>query len=296
MAALDLLKTTFSEWNADKAPRLAAALAFSTIFSIAPLFIIVIAIVGQVLGFAGGPHPHAQVEQQLVNQVAHSVGPGGAQAVRDMVDASFGKPRASIIAQVIGWVTFVIGATGLFAALQDSLNTVWNVAPKKGSIATMIRDRLASAVMLLVIGVLLLASFLINTAIAFVSTSFVAVLPFPGAGLVFAIVNWAISLVVVTVLFALIYRFLPDATVRWRDVWTGAAITAVLIVIGQALIGLYLGRTGFASAYGAAGSLLALLLWIYYSAMVLLFGAEFTKVYARSRGDQIDVHATPAAA
>jgi membrane protein len=294
-AAVQLLKTTFTEWNADKAPRLAASLAFATIFAIAPLLIIVIAIVGQVLGFAGSAHPHAQVEGQLVHQIAGSVGSGGASAVRDMVDASFGKPRQTIVAQAIGWVTFVIGASGLFAALQDALNTVWNVTPKKTSIGTMIRDRVASSAMLLVIAFLLLVSFLVNTAIAYVSSSFVEVLPFPGAGLVFAIVNWAISLVVITVLFALMYRFLPAATVRWRDVWAGAALTAILIVIGQALIGLYLGRAGVASAYGAAGSLLALLLWIYYSAMVLLFGAEFTKVFARSRGDEVDVQATPVA-
>jgi membrane protein len=296
-APLELLKTTVTEWNADKAPRLAAALAFATIFAIAPLLIIVIAIVGQILGFAGSAHPHAQVEQQLVNQIASSVGTSGASAVRDMVDASFGKPRQTIVAQTIGWITFVIGASGLFAALQDALNTVWNVTPKKVSIWTLVRDRLASGAMLLVIAFLLLVSFVANTAISYVSSSFTSVLPFPGAGLAFAIVNWAVSLVVITVLFALMYRFLPDATVRWRDVWAGAALTAVLIVVGQALIGLYLGRAGVASAYGAAGSLLALLLWIYYSAMVLLFGAEFTKVYARSRGDEVDVHVTaPAAA
>jgi membrane protein len=204
-----------------------------------------------------------------------------------MVDASFGKPRQSAIAQIIGWVAFVIAASGAFAALQDALNTVWNVAPKKGSIWTIVRDRASSALMLLVIGALLLASFILNTALAYVSGSLTSLLPFPGAGLAFAAINWIVSLVVVTVLFALIYRILPDATVRWNDVWIGAALTAVLIVVGQALIGWYLGRAGVASAYGAAGSVLALLLWIYYSALVLLFGAEFTKVYARSRGAEI---------
>ncbi len=292
--AIEIVKATVAEWNNDKAPRLAAGLAYSTIFAIAPLFIIVIAIVGNVLGFTGASHPHAQIEQQLIGQVASSVGSDGAKLLREMIDVSFSKPRESMIAQTIGWVTFIVGATGLFAALQDALNTVWNVGPKKGSIWTILRDRLASVLMLIVIGALLMASFLANAVISFVSGSFAKLLPFPGAGVLFAIVNWLVSLIVLTVLFALMYRFLPDATVRWRDVWVGAAITAILIVIGQALIGLYLGRTGVASAYGAAGSLVALLLWVYYSALVLLFGAEFTKVYARSRGDEVGVHAAKA--
>ena len=291
-----LVKSTVEEWNVDKAPRLAAALAYSTIFAIAPLFIIVIAIVGQVLGATQGGHPHARIENQLVAQLAHSMGNEGANVVRTMVDASFGKPRQTFWAQIVGWFTFAFGATGLFAALQDALNTVWNVPAKKGTIWNIVRDRAVSLAMLLVIGLLLLVTFLANTAIAFVSGSFHELLPFPGAGPVFAIVNWVVSFVVITVLFALMYRFLPDATVRWNDVWIGAAMTAVLIVVGQALIGLYLGRAGFASAYGAAGALLAVLLWVYYSALALLFGAEFTKVYARSRGDEIDVGVTPSAA
>jgi membrane protein len=294
--ALKLIADTAVEWNTDKAPRLAAALAYSTIFAIAPLFIIVIAVVGQVLGATGGAHSHARVEDQLVAHINSAVGGDAAELVRGMVDASFRKPRESAIAQIVGWVTFAIAAMGAFVALQDALNTVWNVPPKKGTIWTIVRDRAASAVMLLVIGALLLVSFILNTAIAYISGSLTDLLPFPGAGLVFAVVNWIVSLLVVTVLFALIYRILPDATVRWNDVWIGAAITAVLIVVGQALIGWYLGRAGVASAYGAAGSLLALLLWIYYSALVLLFGAEFTKVYARSHGAAIEVQAEAAAA
>lgn len=291
-----LFKSAFGEWNKDKAPRLAAALAFSTIFSIAPLLIIVIAIVGQVLGFTGGPHPHTQAENALLGPIRAAAGNAAAATVHGMIDASFGKPRQGIIAQIIGWIMFVVGAIGVFAALQDSLNTVWDVEPKKKSLWTNVRERLTSVAMLLVIGLLLLVTFIANAAISFVATYVQGALPFPGAGIVFAIVNWVVSIAIITGLFALMYKYLPDAEVEWRDVRAGAAITAVLFVIGQALIGFYLGRAGVASAYGAAGSLLALLLWIYYSSMLLLFGAEFTKVYAQTHGSRIEGRgAVPAA-
>ncbi len=283
-----LLRETFTAWNEDKAPRLAAALSFSTIFSIAPLIILIIAIVGTVLGLGGGlQHPHGNVEAKLLDQIQSHVGAQTANMIRDMVAASFSKPHQGIIAQIIGWLTFIIGASGVFAALQDSLNTVWHVEPKKQSIWLTIRQRVASLGMILVIGFLLLVTFVLSAALAFVSTYLTHLLPFPGAGLLFTVVNYVVSLAIVTVLFALIYKILPDATIAWADVWTGAGITSLLFVIGQALIGLYLAKSGTASAYGAAGSLLVLLLWIYYSAMILLFGAEFTKLYAARRGAAI---------
>jgi membrane protein len=295
---LALVRDTFSAWNADKAPRLAAALSFSTIFSIAPLIIIVIAIAGTVLGLHGGlEHPRGSVEAGLLSQIRAHVGQQAADSVRDMVAANFSKPHQGIVAQIIGWVTFVVAASGVFASLQDSLNTVWHVEPAKQSLWLTVRQRIASLGMVLVIGFLFLVTFVFSAALAIVSTYFERVLPFPGAGLVFTVANYVVSLAVITVLFALIYKILPDAKIEWADVWTGSGITAVLFVVGQALIGIYLAKSGTASAYGAAGSLLVLLLWIYYSAMTLFFGAEFTKVYAMRRGRAIAaVHQSPAAA
>ncbi|GAC1407719.1 MAG: YihY/virulence factor BrkB family protein [Candidatus Velthaea sp.] len=286
---LDLLKQTYTEFSKDKAPRLAAALAYSTVFSIAPLFIIVIAIAGTVLGMQNGGHGHHIVEDQLIAQIRARAGAQAAESIRALVTASFSKTSQGIVAQAIGYVMFLIGASGVFAALQDSLNTVWHVEPAgKQSIWTMIRERIASLGMVLVIGFLLLVTFVLNAALTYISTSLTHLLPFPGAGALFQVINAVVSVAVIAVLFALIYKILPDAKIDWSDVWTGAGITALLFVIGQYGISLYLAKTGAASAYGAAGALLVLLLWIYYSAMILLFGAEFTKVYALRRGKQIE--------
>ncbi|GAC1575651.1 MAG: hypothetical protein NVS3B7_08190 [Candidatus Elarobacter sp.] len=286
---LALLKETFVRWNADKAPRLAAALSFTTIFAIAPLFIIVIAIAGYVIGVANGGHGHHVVEDKMLAAIQSSAGKGAADTVRQMVSASFDKPRQSIVAQIIGWITLLLGAAGLFAALQDALNTVWHVDPPKKGILATIRDRVTSIGMLLAIGFLMLVTTALTAVITYVSTYVSNALPFPGAGIVFALIDWGVSVALITLLFALMYKYLPDAKVEWRDVWTGAAVTAIGFVIGQALIAFYLGRAGVASAYGAAGSLLVLLLWVYYSSMILLFGAEFTRVYAEKHGSRIGV-------
>jgi membrane protein len=291
---LGMLKETFAAWNADKAPRLAAAIAYSTIFAIAPLLIITIAIVGAVLGFTGSTHPHSQVENTLLLQIEHAAGKDAAQLVRGMIDGSFGKPRESMIAQIIGWATFALAASGLFVALQDALNTVWDVKPpaKHQNILVMLRDRAATLGMLLVIGLLMVVTSLSNIAIAYVAAHFAHVLPFANAGAVFALINWIVSIIVLALLFGLIFKVLPDVDVRWKDVEIGALATAVLFVAGQALIGLYIGKAGVASAYGASGALLAILVWIYYSALILLLGAEFTKTYARRQDAQIAGDAT----
>jgi membrane protein len=283
-----MVKDTYTRWNADKAPRLAAALSFTTIFAIAPLLIIVIAIVGGIIAATvGHGHGHSAVRDQLLGSIQASAGKGAADAVRAMVTAGFDKPRQSLVAQIVGWVTLVLGAAGLFAALQDALNTVWHVEPPKKGIWLTIRDRVASIGMLLAIGFLLLVTTALNAVIAYISTYVTHALPFPGAGLVFSLVNWIVSLALITVLFALMFKYLPDAKIEWRDVWAGALVTAVAFVIGQAAIAFYLGKAGVASAYGAAGSLVVLLLWIYYSSMILLFGAEFTRVYAEKHGSRI---------
>jgi membrane protein len=298
-----LVRDAFNAWNEDKAPRLAAALSFSTVFSIAPLLIIVIAIAGTGLALGGGlEHPHGSVEAQLLDQIRARVGSQAADAVRDLVAANFSKPHQGIIAQIIGWATFILAASGVFASLQDSLNTVWHVEPAKQSVWLTVRQRIASLGMVLIIGFLILVTFAAGAVLTFVSTYFTHALPFPGAGTVFTLANYLVSLIIMTVVFAVIYKILPDAKIDWSDVWVGSGITALLFVIGQVLIGLYLARSGTASAYGAAGSLLVLLLWIYYSAMTLFFGAEFTKVYAGRRGKAIAAghqtasHAAPRAA
>jgi membrane protein len=280
---LGMFKETFAAWNADKAPRLAAAIAYSTIFAIAPLLIITIATVGAVLGFTGTTHPHTAVENTLLVQVSRAAGPEAAQMVRSMVDASFGKPRQSVLAQIIGWIVFIVGASSVFVALQDALNTVWDAQPPaaRRNVFVMVRDRVMSLAMLLVVGFLLMMTFLLNVVIAFASANLTSYLPFANAGAAFAAINWLVSVAVVAVLFGLMFRFLPDVDIRWSDVRIGALCTSLLFVIGQALIGIYIGKAGVASAYGAAGALLAMLVWIYYSASILLLGAEFTKIYAR---------------
>jgi membrane protein len=207
--------------------------------------------------------------------------------VRGMVDASFGTSRQGVLAQVLGWIAFVIGASSAFAALQDALNTVWNAQPPAhANVFAIVRDRAVSLGMLLAVGFLLMVSSLLDVVIAYASSSLTTVLPPAMAGPVFAIVTWAVSVGVIALLFGLIFRVLPDVEIRWKDVELGAFATALMFVLGQAVIGLYIGRAGVASAYGAAGALFAVLVWIYYSAAILLLGAEFTKVYARRRDER----------
>ena len=280
-----MIKETFARWNADKAPRLAAALAFTTIFALAPVLVIVIAIAGYAIGVANGTG-HSAIEDKLLLAIQGSAGPQAADVVHQMVAASLDKPRQSVVAQIAGWIALVLGAAGLFAALQDALNTIWHADPPKKGLWLAIRDRVASIGMLLAIGFLLLVTTAINAAIAYVSAYVAQALPFPGAAFAFAAVNWIVSVVLITLLFAMMFKYLPDVEIEWRDVWMGALVTAVAFVIGQVVIAFYLGWAGVASAYGAAGSLLAILLWVYYSSMILLFGAEFTRVYAERRGSK----------
>lgn len=275
------LKATWQSFNDDKAPRLAAAIAYSTIFSIAPLFILIIAIVGGILD-AGGTHGgHRTALAALLGQIRRSAGPGTADTVKQLIDASFNKPKQGLIAQVLGWIFFVLGASGLFAALQDALNAIWHVEATKGGWKQMVRDRAASFGMIVVVGFLLLVTFVLNFAIAFISAHFLGAIPFAANPILVSIIDQVINIVVITAIFALIFKVLPDVKISWHDVVTGAAVTAVLFVVGELLIGLYLARGGVASAYGAAGSLLVALIWIYYSALILLLGAEFTKVNAK---------------
>jgi len=257
-----LFKETWTEFNNDKAQRLAAALAYYILFSIAPLLLIAIAIAGLAFG-------RSQAQAQIVAQLRTLTGAAGAKAIEEML-VSAAKPRTGTFAIVIGIATLLFGAAGVFGNLKDALNTIWNVEEKKKSgIVALIKERFLSFAMVLGIGFLLLVSLVIDAALSAVSS------------VLWQPLQLIVSFAVITVLFALIFRFLPDVRIQWRDVWLGAAFTSFLFVLGKFALGLYLGKSAIGSSYGAAGSLVVLLVWIYWSTNILFFGAEFTQVHAR---------------
>ncbi|HEY9872211.1 MAG TPA: YihY/virulence factor BrkB family protein [Candidatus Obscuribacterales bacterium] len=283
---LGLFKETFQEWQEDKAARLAAALSYYTAFSVAPLLIIVIAIVAMVFG-------QDAAEGRIDEQIRGLVGSEGAKAIQEMIVNSR-KPAEGTIATIISVVILLFGASGVFAELQDSLNTIWEVAPKPGQgVKAVVKHRFMSFAMVLGIGFLLLVSLGLSTALAALGGYLGQLLP--NLDIVVRILNFAISFGVITLLFAMIYRILPDVKIAWGDVWLGAAITSLLFSIGRWAIGLYLGNSSVGSTYGAAGSFVVFLLWVNYSAQILFFGAEFTQVYANKYGSQIvpDKNAVP---
>jgi membrane protein len=277
-AAFDLLKATFAEWREDRAERLAAALAYYTMFSIAPLLLIAIAVAGLVFG-------EEAARGQVVGQLRGLVGQEGGEVIETAI-SNANRPAAGILATVVGLITLFLGASGVFGQLKDALNTIWEVKPKEGQgFIAVIKDRFLSLTMVLGVGFLLLTSLVISAALAALSDFLGGLLP--GLEFFWQVVNFVISFAVVTLLFALIYKILPDVKIAWRDVWLGAAVTALLFTIGKTLLGLYIGNAGVGSAYGAAGSLLVILVWVYYSAQILFFGAEFTQVYAKQSGRRI---------
>jgi len=284
---LDLLKETISEWSKDKASRLAAALAYYTVFSLAPLLIIVIAIAGSVFG-------EEAARGEIVGQIQGLVGRDGAQVIETAIENA-NKPDTGSIASIISIVVLFFGASGIFAELQDALNTVWEVQPKpERGLINVIRNRFLSFTMVLGVGFLLLVSLVVSAALAAMSNFFGHLLP-PGLDFLWQLANFIFAFVVTTLLFGLIYKVLPDVKIGWSDVWIGAAITSLLFSIGRYLLGQYLGNSSFGSTYGAAGSLVVVLAWVYYAAQILFFGAEFTQVYARRYGSQIvpDKNAIP---
>jgi membrane protein len=278
-AVWGLIRETFQDWSEDKAPRLAAALAYYTIFSLAPLLVLVIAIAGFVLG------NNDSIRQELLGQVQAMMGAEGAEAVNTLIQNT-SQPGQGILATIIGIFTLILGATGVFGQLQDALNTIWEVEPKKGGgIMGMVKTRFLSFTMVLGISFLLLVSLVVSAGLSLVNNYFSALLG--PLGFLAQVINIVISLGVITLVFAMIFKILPDATVEWKDVWIGALVTAILFTIGKQLLGIYLGSSAPASAFGAAGSLVILLLWVYYSAQILFLGAEFTQVYARHHGSRI---------
>ncbi|AFY35422.1 YihY/virulence factor BrkB family protein [Calothrix sp. PCC 7507] len=281
-----LLQETLKEWREDKASRLAAALAYYTIFSIAPLLIIVIAIAGAVFG-------EEAARGEIVRQIQGLVGRDGAEFI-EIAIKNANKPQTGAIASMISVVILLLGATGLFTELQDALNTIWEVKPKPGrGVKNVVRQRFLSFALVLGIGFLLLVSLVISAALSALVTFFSNLIP--GVDFIWQIVNFLLGFAITTLLFGLIFKVLPDVKITWGDVLIGASLTSLLFSIGRFLLGQYLGNNSFGSTYGAAGSLVVILAWVYYAAQILFFGAEFTQVYARRYGSGIvpDKNAIP---
>jgi len=272
---LALFKETWTEFSDDKASRLGAGLAYYTIFSIAPLLLIAIAIAGIVFG-------REAAQGQILAQLRGVLGTGAADAVQELVKNA-AKPKAGTMATIVGIVTLFFGASGVFTQLKDALNTIWNVEPKKaGGIMAMLRQQFLSVTMVMGVGFLLLVSLVLDTAIAAVGHYASGLLP--GGEALWHALELLLSFGVVTVLFALMFRYLPDVKIEWRDVWLGAGFTSLLFVLGKFALGLYIAKAAPGSSFGAAGSLVVVLVWVYWSAQILFFGAEFTQVYARTHG------------
>ena len=283
---LNLLKETFRQWVADKAPQLGAALAYYTVFSLAPLILVLLAILGLIFR-----HDPAGAWQRLSEQLSYFLDRGALDVIHQIAQKA-SQPTKSIWATVIGVALALFGASGVFGQLQDSLNTIWGVKRKPGGgIWGFVRTRFLSFAMVGGICFLLLVSMTVEGLLKQFSHYLRAMLP---GGLVVAMTVYLLfDFAVVMLMLAMIFKVLPDAKIRWRDVWIGAAITALLFGLGKWALGLYLGSGSAASAYGAASSLITLLLWVYYSAQILLFGAEFTQVYADYFGGHVepDAHA-----
>ena len=275
--SISLLKQTFSEWLEDKVPQLGAALAYYTVFSLAPLVLLLLAIVGFI--FHNDP---AGAWGKMTEQMSYFLDKSAIDVVQGIAQKA-SQPNKGLLATIIGILLALFGASGVFGQLQNALNTIWGVKAKPGvGIMGFIRSRFLSFAMVAGVCFLLLVSLVLESVLKSFSHYVQAMLP---GGIVIALVVYSIfDLAVVVLLFASIFKFLPDVKIQWRDVWMGAVMTAIFFAIGKWALGLYLGSGTAASAYGAASSLITLLLWIYYSSQILLFGAEFTQVYAARAG------------
>ncbi len=277
-AVWTVLKQTATDWVEDDASRLAAALAFYTLLSLAPLVIIAVAIAGILLG------PEA-ARGQIASALSDVVGHAAAKGIQAVV-ASAKSPTSGAIGTVVGAITLLVGASGVFGELQFALNSIWEVRTKPGGgLLAEVKRRFLSFTMVLGVAFLLLVSLVLSAVLSAVGHVFAASLP--GGELFWQLLNFLISLGMVTGLFALIFKYVPDGEIARSDVWIGAGVTALLFTIGKSLLGLYLGKASIGSSYGAAGSLVVLVVWVYYSAQILFLGAEFTQVQARMRGRQI---------
>ena len=283
-AIWSLFKASVSAWSEDKSPRMGASLSFYTIFAMPPLFMIAIFIASVVFD------PDA-VRTQMFSEVGGLIGQKSAEAINSAMAAQY-QANKGAFASTLAVLTLIVTTTGLFIELQDSLNTIWKVEARPGrSIVGFIRVRLLSFAMVVGVAFLLLVSLIVSAGLAALSRYINELLP--GLGILSVIANDLVSFLVITVLFAMIFKILPDVRIAWRDVWVGGAVTSLLFTAGKFLLGWYLGRSSTVSAYGAAGSIVLVLLWVYYSAQILFFGAEITKVYATRFGTGVkpDAHA-----
>jgi membrane protein len=271
---VSLCKKAVYSWLDDRAPTMGAAIAYYTVFSLAPMLVMVIAVAALAFG-------QKAAEGALFGELAEVVGPESAGAVQAMLKSA-SSTRSGIIATSIGIGTLLIAATAVFGELQSALNVIWK-APASGSLGVwyLLKSRLLSLSMILVIGFLLLVSLVISAALAVLSDYLDRLLP--GLAIILHIVHQTFSFALTTVLFGTIFKILPDSSVEWKDVWLGAAVAALLFTVGKHLISLYIGSSNMASAYGAAGALIIVLVWVYYSAQILLLGAEFAKAYRDQR-------------
>jgi membrane protein len=275
-AAFSLVRETLAEWWRDDALRLGAALSYYTVFSLAPILVVCVAVAGLVFALEAA-------SGRLIDEIRGLVGPDGANVISTLVERAAVRPSAGWVATTIGLATILIGASGAFGQLQYALNEIWNVKPEPSrGLVGVLRDRFLSFSMVLVIGFLLLVALVVSAALSALDD----VAGMYGAILqpILAVLNFLASFGIITLLFAAIFKVLPSTDVRWSDVWIGAAVTAALFVVGKEAIGLYLGNASVASVYGAASSIVVILLWVYYSSQILFLGAEFTQVFARRRG------------
>jgi membrane protein len=285
VAVWKLLRDSFLEWQKVNAPRLAAALAYYAIFSLAPIFIIALAVAGLILG------PGA-ARGELVKQVQQIAGEAIAEVVQSLIE-NIAQPNSSVIATVVSVGALVIAATGLFAELHAALNLIWNVqAPESKSLVSgilvTVRSRLLAFAMVLGGGAVLLVTFVLDVFLSAIG-NFLQHFWSEGTTTVLQVLTFVVTFVLLAAVFAIVYRVLPDTTVTWRDVWLGAAFTSLVFNIGRLLIGLYLSRATFGSVYGAAGSFIVLLIWVYYSAQIFYMGAEFTHLYACRHGSHFSI-------
>jgi membrane protein len=280
-SAWPILKQTFSEWNTDNAPRLGAALSYYTVFALAPVLILVIAVAGAFLG-------RDAAQGKIVAQLSGLMGAESAKFVQEAI-AKSSRSSNGLMASIIGLITLMVGASGVMIELQDALNTVWKVLPKPGSgmsgVKRLLRVRLLSLALVVSLGFMLLVSLVMSAALEGLvhwMRGFVGQWVTLGY-----VINYGVSIGVIALFFALLFKVLPDAKVHWKDVWIGSLLTSVLFHAGKYAIALYIGRASVASSFGAAGSLAVLLVWIYYSAQIVLLGAEFTRAYANRVGGKV---------
>lgn len=281
-AVLSLAGETLAEWYAAKAPRLGASLAFYTVLSMAPLLLVVVAVAGLVFG-------EQAARGQIFWQVRDWIGPEAALAIEAVLQNAH-RPGAGALASILGLLTLFFGATAVVGELRDALNTIWGAQEAPGAfglraVVDLLVSRFLSFVMVLGVGFLLLVSLVVNASVAAAGAYFTSYLPVGEP--VLQLLNFAASFVVTAILFALLYRILPDVRIAWADLAVGAVVTSFLFTTGKLLIGMYLGKSGVTSPYGAAGSMVLVLLWVYYSAQVFFLGAQFTKVFANRFGSRL---------